>query len=677
MQPAERIRAGRPILTFCLVMVVLVSCRNGSSHGAREAISAAIVHCEEEFRISGLVCLVAEKGNIVMERGSNADRDIDESSRRAILSHFIAPLLLDRMIRDSMVHERDSITPWLKAKDLIFVPADYYERARQTKDSMDERILSLIKSRARAGYSMESQAEGMQLHHGPGIQGLFHDLLQISTYFDQTHPEYLFSDERIYNVFPTWYTRGLSGFFGWKILKFQGETVLWKRFVAGSSAILLIKFVDRGIFAASSYSTESLPGSMDRESEDLLQSPLALSLLKAIYLQNIQIDYRQPVDSLDAILEKAQRSSYNFIYLHDLLAHARLYEQTGMRAQAGALYRLQGQLMKDTLLVRYENKPALAEISYVSDNFRAVVPFSLQHAGWIQLFAGGQLSPVHDYEEEAYQFDNVQLFINDHAGERDNSWLNTHLFEFNYGSDSARSTHALVTIGDPSDTSYVVEVCIDWRILNPSRHVAGRNLLANVLVGDCDLEEDHRKSTLSWAVRAGDNFADEKKYGRIVLSEQPRKAAGETLYAIRTQHPPHIDGKEEGCWDKAAWSSVGLPYIGSVSRPDNAARFKALYDESCLYLLFEVTDNCKNRYGIVTADKCWIEDASTGLPIWKMNGDTTTDRFPEFSERQHIFLPAGKYLLRYSSDRGHSYERWYSRPPANGIHGAVIYPAEN
>ena len=671
-------RTGSLISFFCFVLAVLSSCRNGNPDGGGEALRAAVDQCQEEFHLNGLAYLVAEKGQVILERGKGPDENLDDSSRQAILAHFVAPLLVDRMIGDSAVHERDSITPWLKAKDLIFVPADYYERDRQAKDPMQQRMMRLIQAhdRVRARYTIDSPAEKLQFHHTPGMQGLFHDLWQVSAYFDQTHPEYCFSSKVIYNVFPTWYTRGLSGFFGWKVLKFQGETVLWDRFVAGSVTILLIKFADRGIFAAAGYATGSLPKSMEGESDDLLQSPVALSLFKSIYLKNIQIDYQLPQDSLYALLEKAQREPLGFIYLHDLLAHARLYEQTGMKERAGALYSLQGRLMKDTLLVRYENKPVLAEINYVSDNLRAAVPFSLDRPGWVQLFAGGQLERPHDYEGEPYQFDNVQLFINDHVGDKDNSWLNTHMFQFNYGSDSARGTRALFAIGDPADTSYLVEVRIGWKMLNPARHAAGRQLLANILVGDCDLEEDRRKSVLSWTVGAKDNFGDEKKYGRIVLAGRSGKVAGNVQYAIRTFQPPQIDGKAEDCWDKAPWSSVGLPYLGSVSRPDNAARFKALYDDSCLYLLFDVTDNCKNRYGFVTADKCWIEDAASGLPVWKMNGETM-DTYPEFSDRRRIFLPAGKYLLKYVSDKGNSYEHWYGRPPANGIYGAVVYPAEN
>ena len=668
-----------------LLVFMLAACRNVHAPGGPQPLVPALLHCAEEFHAGGLTCLIAEKGRIIHESGGEVPEGPDRTSTQVVLTHFMAPLILDRMLRDSLLHERDSVNKWLKAKDLIFIPADYYERDTGLQDPMTGRILNLIKKKGQTGtYSVTGGFPGkLKFRKDGDRQSLFYNLWRLSDYFDQTYPEYGFPGKDIYNVFPSWYTRGLSGFFGWNILKFQGQTVLWNCFVEGASTILLIKSVEKQVFVALGYPTGRLPSPPDLNRNDLLQSPLAVTLLKSLYLPGADIDYTQPVDSLYALLEKTQGSSYNFIYLHDLQAHARLYDQQGMQAQARALYSVQARLMKDSLLVLYENKPVQAEIGYVSDDLSAVVPFELTKAASVQIFAGGQVRPPHDYSGSTYQFDNVQLFINDHAGEKTNSWLNTHLFQFNYGSNKVRETEAQCAVGDPSDTSYLVEARIAWKTLNPAKHLAGRNLLANVLIGDCDLDESQRKTVLSWTLGPNDGFGDEKKYGRIALVRRPgadnsklRPGSGnnKVLYAIQTSCPPQIDGKAEELWDRAAWSAVAMPYIGSASRPDNAGRFKALYDDDYLYLLFDVTDNCKNRLGIVTTDKCWIEDAASGLPVWKMNGDTT-DAFPGFSDKRRLFLPAGKYLLKYVSDKGHSYEHWYGKPPANGIYGASVYLA--
>jgi hypothetical protein len=118
-----------------------------------------------------------------------------------------------------------------------------------------------------------------------------------------------------------------------------------------------------------------------------------------------------------------------------------------------------------------------------------------------------------------------------------------------------------------------------------------------------------------------------------------------------------------------------LPYQYAVSPSDNAGRFKALFDEKYIYFLFDVTDNCKNRIGIMTTDKCWIENADNGMVVWKISGDTTQGGL-SCSERKKISLPAGHYLLKATSDKGHSYERWYGKPPSNGIYGVRLYMAD-
>ena len=662
-------------ITICFLFA-LVSCQHAGSNGDRQSVRDALLHCSAEFHAKSVSYLIAEKGQIKYEREEEASTALELSSTRAILAHFMAPLVLDRMIRDSLVHGQDSVSNWLKVKDLIAVPASYYYQDTGKPHSITGRILDLIhKNQRPSGYSMSGIPGQLITHSDPDIHDLFHDLWRISDYFDNTYPEYAFAGNTITNAYPSWYTSGLSSFFGWNILKFQGQTVLWTCDTVGPSTILLIKSIDKQVFAALAYPTEAFPSPGYLNSNDLLQSPLAITLLRTLYQPNTSIDYTQPAEAVYARLEKCGESSYNFIHLHDLQAHARLYERTGMRDQAAALYRMQGRLMKDSLLVQYENQPLLASINYVSDNLTATVPFSLKTQAAVQIFAGGQVRIPHDYSGDTYQFDNVQLFLNDHAGEKTNSWFNTRLFQFNYGSDKVRISDGQCAIRDASDTSYLVEVRIAWTTLNNVKHRAGRNLLANVLIGVCDLEETQRKSVLSWSVGPTENYADEKKYGQIRLSLHPGKNDGRTLYALQTPIPPLIDGKADSVWFRAPWSPVTRLYMGSTGPSDNAGQFKALYDDQYLYLLFDVTDNCKNRLYLVTEDKCWIENAVTGLPVWKMNADTTSS-YPSFSDSRRISLPAGKYLLKYISDKGHSYEHWYGPPPANGIYGASVYLAE-
>src|ERR1700754_2988960 len=145
---------GRIFPVLCICWVLFHACRNSHPPGQRQSVPSAILHCEDEFNIEGLTYLVAENGHIIREKPGGAAEEM--SSALAILSHFTTPLILDRMIRDSVAHEQDSVTQWLKAKDLIFVPANYYERDRGMKDPMTERMLKLVEKYKRPGVNYDT-----------------------------------------------------------------------------------------------------------------------------------------------------------------------------------------------------------------------------------------------------------------------------------------------------------------------------------------------------------------------------------------------------------------------------------------------------------------------------------------------------------------------------------------
>ena len=654
----------RKHIVIYIAALSILSCRNNRQPAARSPMASALLQCADEFNIKGLSYLIVEDGRVTGEYACEASRSPDPAALLAVESHFTAPLLLEKMIRDSVIHPQDSIDRWLQAKDLVRIPADYYERDPGLSDTgfpdlMTTRIRSLLNRHMIGGrHTSPAIPRVLSPQQDAGdLQDLFHSLWKTSAYFDETYPEYSFRSGAIGNVFPGWYTQGLSSFFGWYILKFQGQTILWNYFTDGPQAVLCMKLIERSSLILVGYNASGATSPMDLHKKDLLQSPLALAILKSAWPRN-------------------GNPSYDFIYLHDLLAHARLYDRTGRKTQADCLYRLRAQLMKDSLLVQYENRPVLAEIGYVPDNMHAAAPFTLAKPSLLQVFAAGQVRVPHDYRENAYEYDNVQLVINDHSADPANSWLNTRLLQFNYGLDKTGMAGAVCAFGDPSDTSYIVEVRIDWKTLSPGPHRPGRTLLANVLASDCDLYEDRRENILSWSVKPGENFADEKKYGTLILAMRPGPPAAGRLYVIHTDHPPAIDGKMEKEWERAPWSAITLPYQHPVCAADHSGRFKALFDDRYLYLLFRITDNCKNRIGIVTMDKCWIENADNGLIVWKMRGDTT-ESFPSCAEERQLFLPAGHYLLKYSSDKGHSYEHWYGRPPANGLYGGAVYATGN
>ncbi|MTI33045.1 hypothetical protein [Xanthovirga aplysinae] len=78
-------------------------------------------------------------------------------------------------------------------------------------------------------------------------------------------------------------------------------------------------------------------------------------------------------------------------------------------------------------------------------------------------------------------------------------------------------------------------------------------------------------------------------------------------------------------------------------------------------------------------DYAWITDANTGKHVYEMGysdsqyggGDSKNLKIEET-----ISLPAGSYLVNYSSDGSHSYEKWNALPPDDPqFYGISIWPA--
>jgi cellulase/cellobiase CelA1 len=63
--------------------------------------------------------------------------------------------------------------------------------------------------------------------------------------------------------------------------------------------------------------------------------------------------------------------------------------------------------------------------------------------------------------------------------------------------------------------------------------------------------------------------------------------------APRAQTAPAIDGTVDDVWEQAAWAPIDVFWLGTQANPDAAdysGRYKALWDENYLYLLFDITD---------------------------------------------------------------------------------------
>lgn len=87
-------------------------------------------------------------------------------------------------------------------------------------------------------------------------------------------------------------------------------------------------------------------------------------------------------------------------------------------------------------------------------------------------------------------------------------------------------------------------------------------------------------------------------------------APNNTYTAATVSAPIVIDGIAEAAWEKAAWDSINVNWIGTKPTPsDFAGRYKAMWDTSRVYLLVEIQDDSVSDVYPDPLDHYWDDDA--------------------------------------------------------------------
>ena len=679
---------------------IVMGCHEAGQSSQGDQLGSALEGVSKEFDIHNMSYLVSVDGKITDQNYSERAIHGRQSKGQSIINTFFDPIKLDLYIRDSSVNGDSSLNSYfnsvtnkyIKVKDLVIVPADNFEPDMFQQDSvckMTYQIVRSVKYKTRDTAVIDFNEEFDDAGNSD-TKSIFTKLSDLSKYFDKNYRQYAsMRDSLVSNLFPTWYTENKSLFFGWKILKLQNQTILWNCFNEEDETFLVMKFMDKDIFVAVSYSSKTIPNPYDYNKEDPLQSPIALALIKSLLLPPTSrgFDFKRPWDSIAADMKPFENSPYRILQMKDLVAHARYFERSGDQSDAKMLYDGYRKITGDSLLVKYLNQPVVADMGYISNNLNATSQFTVQKDGYYQLFSGGQVLKVSDYNSAPYQYDNIQIYLNENIYTGQYKKDETQVFHFNYRFNKVagmqddrhsdnwlKNTKIRFAFSDPSDTSYILEVAIPWNEIHHNKKSKRNRFGINILIGDSDFEENKRESILSWSTKPGQGWDDPSTYGVLSFVPEIYPSGRQDYFSHRVKQPPVIDGLIDEIWEKVKLSPIDQPYYGKVTHFDNSGEFGSLYDDKYLYFLFYITDNCKNKTGIITKDKCWIEDASNGELRWKLPADTTK-YLPSYSVEHKILLRAGKYYLRYLSDKGHSFEGWYGAPPQNDIYGGTIYKA--
>lgn len=679
--------------TFITLIFVLGSCKK--SCDTTEAIAPAILKTAQDIQITGLSYLISFKDEVIDEQFVKESEAVDLIGHNQIIDHFSAPILLNSLVKDFIINKELDLkgiipqieTDSLKPNDLVFIKANNIDPVIGNSIRLNHAIKRIVSTNAdrHEGSLSVFQKTRLKLENKQTIRSLFNDMFRISSYFQKEFIEYSYNDGSVENIYPTWYTRNLSSFFGWNIFKFRKETMLWSSFKLGNKNLLFIKAIDRDIFVAIAYDQIDIFGTDFPHKKDLLQSPLAIAVLKTLFMpaDKSNIDYALGPDSLETSLLK-NKGSQEFIFLtNELLAYARYYDRLGKKKKAREFYSLYDRCLEHTPMFPYINNLPIAEVNYVPDNQDAVVPFKIEKDTIVQFFGAGQILLKNDYLNNPENYDHVQIYLNKNLPGQEIKSEDLRLFQYNYGLekvtglkdqqvvDSLKSRGVDLAFSDSSDTTYTLETRIPWGLTGclPKKQ---KGLAANLFIGDSDFDENYRKSMVSWVVKSNEYWNDATKYGQILFTDRIGLYDMGKAYCLKTTFAPVIDGVADKVWQKVPFSAISTPYVGKPSAFDSSAKFKTLRDDEYVYFLVTVTDNCKNKAGVVTKDKCWIEDARTGEIVWKMGGKVT-DKMPSFFVGTKISLKKGSYNLRYKSDKGHSFEGYYGQVPLYGFYGAQIY----
>jgi len=676
-------------LLLLFASLFLLSCHKGNT---TTNLINSINETGTNFNIGNFSYLISDNGNVVSSYEDTEDQISPESA-----AHFInelqMPFLLDSLIRDSMLKEDQPVNKYLRLKetnsvyptDLITVPNSLTDSAFQNAQAVFNTanlLLKHIKPSKNAANNILT-SNNLKTNSRVNIKTFFNDINTVSDRFDSKYPFYKNADTNIVNLAPAWYSKNARFFFGWNVLKLQKRTILWKYTTSGSRQFLVIKYLDKGVMIAIGYKDNKVHVAPN----DLLQIPFGIAVVKSLLAQpnGPVINYARPTAGIYNQLITCNSSPLYIIYLQELIAYAKQYQKTGKSNQAAILTDIYNKLIKDRDLSAMINRQTLAQIRYVTDNADVATPFEVKTPSDISIFAAGQAITNNDYINAAYQYDNLQIFFNKNVDRNLIVRNENKEFEFNYRYDKIhipptplqpagwiKDSTIRFAYDDPADNKYNLEIAIPWRRLDCPVPHKGSAIAMNIFIGDSDLEENRRKSILSWTVKSDQDYNDANIFGRINFVNRPKSNVGNNLNSLKTNKPPVIDGIADPIWDQAQYIPINLTYQGTPSPADNSARFKSLYDDQNLYLFFEITDNCKNKTGIVTTDKCWIENAENHEIVWKMNG-TVIPGSISFYTHKKIHLPAGKYNLRYTSDNGNSYDGWYGIPPAHGFYGVELY----
>jgi hypothetical protein len=379
-----------------LFALILSSCAKDKNTQLVANLENNIKEDLKALNINSYSYIITNEKQILKKEFQSSETDYFANSEE-IIENFRAPLVLKQMIDNSLINEDTLLLKYiptinnksLKVLSLLKVPANQIELDPMRSNEITRYINNILKvTHAESLKVSELNIDNVKQLND---KDLLNTLAKLSLYFDSKNVTgHMPTDSKIPVLTPNFYARNLLYFAGWNVLKMDGHTIFWNFFTQAHKSLLLIKVIDTGIFAAITYQSKNIPSPFDNNKSDLLQSPLATTILKSL-LDSTYLKEKTSNIHLEKQLQQVKSSKLNFLYMHDLTAHAKAFEGMGEIQKADSLYRLYEKYFPEAIPLKYLKQDVLAEFQYVPDNFDGKKYFELKKDTKVRLFGSGQI----------------------------------------------------------------------------------------------------------------------------------------------------------------------------------------------------------------------------------------------------------------------------------------------
>ena len=436
-----------------LFALILSSCAKDKNTQVLTYLENNIKEDLKALNISNFSFIITNEKKILKKEFNSSENDCFINSEE-IIENFRAPLVLKQMIDNSLINGDTLLLKYiptindksLKVLSLLKVPANQTELDLMRSNEITNYINTVLK----ATHASSLKVGELNIDNVKQLddEDLLETLAKLSLYFDcKNVTGRMSTDSKIPVLTPNFYARNLLYFAGWNVLKMDGHTIFWNFFTQAHKSLLLIKVIDRGIFAAITYQSENIPSPFDNDKSDLLQSPLATTILKSL-LDSTCSKKKLSNINLEKQLQQVKSSKLNFLYMHDLTAHAKAFEGMKKIQKADSLYRLYEKYFPEAIPLRYLKQDVLAEFQYVPDNFDGKKYFELKKDKKVRLFGSGQIIKDPYIEYHLNNNDGIEIYLDmfNKKSKTLNIRDNQYFYRFNYGYTTLSGTFFQKTI---------------------------------------------------------------------------------------------------------------------------------------------------------------------------------------------------------------------------------------